>query len=259
MSVDNFGSITGDITKSSGITNTVISGQLCPISSVAAFTGDEDGASVIIKRAAAYTPAGLAGDWFYCTANQHGVVQVDGNGNVTGGEWNAPGLNPDSGDITGGTLNFNSQGQISGTISSDFPNLVTIVDSQLDEYKEVAAATGSDASGYANMLIVKSGTGFATSDLQGTWHLVTYHGSGQISSSTLAIDASGNVIVNSDYTGGSLAITGDGSITGQVQTPGLHTVSITGQMNANNDFAALHLLDTTAPEESAFAAAVLKD
>jgi hypothetical protein len=28
------------------------------------------------------------------------------------GVWNAPGLNPDSGNITGGTLNFNSQGQI---------------------------------------------------------------------------------------------------------------------------------------------------
>ena len=89
-----------------------------------------------------------------------------------------------------------------------------------------------------------------------TGDTLNFNSQGQISSSTLAIDASDDVIVNNDYTGGSLAITGDERITGQVQTSSLHTVSITGQMNANNDFAALHLLDITAPVESAFASAV---
>ena len=92
-----------------------------------------------------------------------------------------------------------------------------------------------------------------------TGDTLNFNSQGQISSSTLAIDASDDVIVNNDYTGGSLAITGDGRITGQIQTSGGNTVEINGQMNANTDFAALHLFDTTVPVESAFAAAVLQD
>lgn len=251
LAIDNFGSMTGNITRSGGITNSLNSGQLCPISNVAAFTGrnnqSEDGATIIIKRGSNYTPSGMDGDWFYSTQNQYGLLQVDDNGNVIGGEWFVyAGLTLMTGEITGGTLTFNSQGQIAGTVISDFPNTVTFRNSQLDEYKEIGAATVSDPSGNSNMLIVKGDATFSTSDLQGTWHLVTYYGPGNVSYSTMIVDSSGNVSGNISYAGGSLAIDAVGSVTGQVQTSDGHTVKIIGQMNANKDFAGMHFLDSTA-------------
>ena len=252
LSVNNLGSITGNIVRSGGVTNTLVAGQLCPISNVAIFTGVDnhakDGASIIIKKGSNYTPTGLDGFWFFTTQNHYGFIQIDSFGQVTGGSWFAyDGQNTISGAITGGSFTFNSQGQLLGTVTSDFPNTVTFIHSQVDEYKGVGAATVSDSYfGYGNMLIVKADNPFATSDLEGTWHLATYYGPGDISYSTMIVDSSGNVNGNIYYTGGSLAIDGSGNVTGQAQTSDGHTVNVFGQMNANKDFANMHLVDVTA-------------
>ena len=236
---------------------------------MAIFTGVnnllKDGAAIIIKRGSNYTPTGLDGFWFYSTHNQYGFIQIDGIGNVTDGNWFAyDGINIISGEITGGSFTFNSQGQLSGTVTSDFPDTVTFIYSQVDEYKEIGAATVSDSyGGHSNMLIVKADNTFTTSDLEGTWHLATYYGPGDISYSTMIVDSSGNVTGGSfhisygniTYTGGSLAIDEDGYITGQVQTSDGHVGDVFGQMNANKDFANMHLIDVTAPK-TAVAAAV---
>lgn len=197
-------------------------------------------------------PKVVEGTWHFATfsdiqsTNDPGIektrLTVDATGNVTGGIW-SDSWN-DSGGISGGSIKIDAEGEIEGSItySGDRTDTVNISDFRLSPERDVVFGLNKATDNRVSLtLVAKGGSGFATSDLAGTWHLfnfwdekapetgsagwtratITVNNSGVITSATDVVDSEGESFSIS----GSMNITSDG-VVGLDVTAGGESVAI---------------------------------
>ena len=170
------GKVAGTINWSGGSAITLTDGKMDHLNGIFAFTahsGMEYMVGTAVERDSGFATSDLNGIWsthlvaLFDDGFVYGVwiwVSLDAGGNVTaGGYWNTRG---GVGTVTGGNLSLTANGELSGFIQAD--RTYTVSSGQLDSSKTFInlALNGSKYVGTA----VKSGSGLATSDLNGTWY-----------------------------------------------------------------------------------------
>jgi hypothetical protein len=145
-----------------------------------------------------------------------GTATMDASGNLTAGTYILP--DETTLTLTGGNFKLDSQGVMSGIITVDTGDTVTVVNGKLDQSKTngvwVSVATdGSLDIGY----YFKTGGTFTTSDLEGTWYgyqTIIDASTGAVFwvYGTYNVDASGSVIGSFTGADGSPVTVGSGTL-----------------------------------------------
>jgi hypothetical protein len=217
-----------------------------------------DSLSVTVKGGGSFAIADVEGTWYFYSfwdnlvANDpgwdRGTLIMNASGDITGGGFeDSDGL---AAPVTGGTVSIDAQGFVDGSIDFD-GFFASFVDFKADPDKNLLAGVGTDAEQYASLSVVlKGGGSFATGDLEGTWYLYSFWDHPESNDpgwdrGTVILDASGNVtggsVVDSaggatSLTGGSLAITGAGIVSGTVTYSSVPNDVLSGfKMNADKD------------------------
>jgi hypothetical protein len=205
---------------------------LCVLATLAAL-------SMAVPSESAFAPSDLAGTWYFYTFTDHptmhapgwsrGMLILDAAGTVTGGSRTR-----DTGivtTVTGGALAISTEGVITGSVTDSSGVTYTLTEFKLDAEKTAATGVGTDSAGFRFVAgAAKGGGAFLPGDLAGTWYFYTFtdhptmHAPGW-SRGTLILDAAGTVTggsrgtdtgVGTTFTGGALAISSEGLITGSV-------------------------------------------
>lgn len=169
------------------------------------------------------------------------------------GAWNYQGIQ--SGLIHASPLTLNTYGVLGGTMNLDSGDSVTINLGQLDLQRNCGSLVTTKATGELSggIMIRTGGTGFATSDLEGTWAIyrtATYSEQQMLwIAGEATFDASGNLtggtwVGSNDtpgtYTGGNIAVAANGKLSGTYQTSAGRTLTIdSGFMGITKTYAAM--------------------
>lgn len=171
LSLDPNGILSGTITTAAGNTVTVSHGKMDQGKTVAGFvdttSNSELDVGVFIKTGGSFQTGNLKGTWhgYFTEIDKvsklgywvYATLNIDSSGSVTGGTYTYPGSS--GGTFTGGSLSLNSNGKLSGTLSTSKPSTITIRDGKMDQEKTIlgfAAGTGSNVKMDVGMFI-KSG------------------------------------------------------------------------------------------------------
>jgi hypothetical protein len=243
LAISTEGLITGSVTDSSGVTFTLIEFKLDADKSAAAGVGTDSAGSrfigAAVKGGGAFSAGDLAGTWNFYTFTDHptmhapgwsrGTLILNAAGTVIGGSRTT-----DTGIVstwTGGALAISPEGLITGSVTDSSGVTLPLTEFKLDADKTAATGVGSDSDGFAFLgSLIERADAFSSSDLEGTWYFYTFtdhptmHAPGW-SRGILILDAAGTVtgrgritdtFTGMTLTGGSLAISPEGLITGSV-------------------------------------------
>ena len=170
-----------------------------------------------------------------------------------------------TGTLTSGDLAITADGNVSGNMNTSVGVNVIIQDGKMDQGKTNAAYIGRNNGLYPRDFgfLVRGGGSFAGNDLPGTWHIyfVEFMDTGLAVwiYGSIDVDASGHITggnyIDIDgsagiFTGGSLAITADGEVNGNINTLSGDTISIEdGKMDqGKTSFFSVNTVNPT-PEE----------
>lgn len=162
------------------------------------------------------------------------------SGNVTSGSITRSSA---TATVTGGSLSLDDKGVLSGEIRTDDGTINTFLYGKLNATKQFASLVSSTNIGeYDLITIIKTGSSFASSDIQGLWHIseMTSGGTADIVSyDTMTIGVDGSF--NTSSSSGTVTLDSYGIINGSGSlTPG--SLTIKGVMDASREFFAFHTI-----------------
>ena len=250
------GKINGTINTSRWVNATIHDAKMDQSKTFACFVGVSLGVGspfdygILIKKVGSFSDSDLEGTWyqyfleFQESGNMcwgYGMTEIDLSGEVIGGEYALS--DGTTGTLTSGDLAITADGNVSGNMNTSVGVNVIIQDGKMDQGKTNAAYIGRNNGLYPRDFgfLVRGGGSFAGNDLPGTWHIyfVEFMDTGLASwiYGSIDVDASGH-ITGGNYididgssgilTGGSLAITADGEVNGNINTLSGDTITIEG-------------------------------
>ncbi|MDM8523025.1 hypothetical protein QUF80_06585 [Desulfococcaceae bacterium HSG8] len=266
LSLDDNGILTGTLASSDGTAITIRDGKMDQGRTFGSFVSDSDDGTLdvgmLVKGGGDFSAGDLEGTWYgYFSETDpatgasywfYGTLFADNAGNITGGDYTASG--GAAGTYTGGQLNLDADGILTGTLATSDGTSVTIRNGKMDQSKTFGSFVSDSDDGTLDAgLLIKSGEAFAPVEMEGTWHgyfLETDPATGARYwfYATLNTDNAGNITGGNytasagaagDYTGGQLILDGGGFLTGTVISSDGTTISIrNGKMNQSKTFGS---------------------
>lgn len=80
----------------------------------------------------------------------YGAITVDGDGNITGGRWEA--VSGTTGTFTGGNVSLDPEGKLSGTLSSSDNRVMTVQSGYMDAGKSIITAVTAKDNGASDLV-----------------------------------------------------------------------------------------------------------
>lgn len=148
------GTISGTLTTNEPETYTILSSQMNTDKNLFIITASDttliSNSAIAIKRSGTFTTSDIAGSYYVQSVDNdmnlvYGSLILNSAGNVAGGNWTEVGFG--SGTYTGGTVALNSQGVLSGTVSTSSGNVHTILSGQVDSTNNVGLIVSQDILG----------------------------------------------------------------------------------------------------------------
>jgi hypothetical protein len=164
------------------------------------------------------------------------------SGNVTSGSITRSSA---TATVTGGLLSLTDKGVLSGELRTSDGTINTILYGKLNAIKQFASFVSSTNIGeYDLVAIIKTGSSFASSDIQGLWHISEMTSGGApddiVFSDTMTIGAGGS-FTTSRSSSGTITIDSYGIINGSGSlTSG--SFMIKGVMDASKEYCAFHTI-----------------
>jgi hypothetical protein len=163
------------------------------------------------------------------------------SGNVTSGSITRSSA---TATVTGGLLSLTDKGVLSGELRTSDGTINTILYGKLNAIKQFASFVSSTNIGeYDLVAIIKTGSSFASSDIQGLWHISEMTSGGApddiVFSDTMTIGAGGSFTTS--RSSGTITIDSYGIINGSGSlTSG--SFMIKGVMDASKEYCAFHTI-----------------
>jgi hypothetical protein len=169
VSLDSSGILSGTLNAEGGITVTFTSGKIGADKNIMAYvanvsTGAMD-LGVAIKGEGSFSTTDLEGTWYVYLMETnpvagsywlYGSFTIDDSGNITGGTYNAP--DGTAVNVTGGSVNLDSSGVMSGTVDSEGGLTGTFPSGKIGADKNFITFVGNDTNGSMDLgIAVKAG------------------------------------------------------------------------------------------------------